>query len=86
MISSAIYLQQLVQETHKSEAEVIALAVQAGLRQLWREQLLGRYLRGQVSRQEAIEEIGIDWVDLAERQQQVVAADLGWALSQQANQ
>jgi hypothetical protein len=81
MISSAIYLQQLVQETHKSEAEVIALAVQAGLRQLWREQLLGRYLRGQVSRQAAIEEIGIDWVDLAERQQQAVLEDMEWALT-----
>ena len=36
MIPSAFHLQQLVQETHKSEAEVIALAVQAGLRKLGR--------------------------------------------------
>lgn len=81
MISTATYLQDLVQETHKSEAEVIALAVQAGLRQLWREQLLGRYLRGQVSRQEAIEAVGVDWVDLAERQQQAVLEDIEWALT-----
>ncbi len=81
MVSSAIYLQQLVRETHKSEAEVIALAVQAGLRQLWREQLLGRYLRGQVSREAAIEEVGIDWVDLAERQRQAVLEDIAWALT-----
>ena len=39
------------------------------------------YLRGQVSRQEAIEEIGIDWVDLAERQQQAVLEDMEWALT-----
>ena len=81
MISTATYLQQLVQETHKPEAEVIALAVQAGLRQLWREQLLGRYLRGQLSRQEAIEALGIDWVDLAERQQQAAMEDMEWALT-----
>lgn len=81
MISSATYLQQLVQETHKPEAEVIALAVQTGLRQLWREQFLGRYLRGQVSREEAIEAVGIDWVDLAERQQQAMLEDMEWALT-----
>lgn len=81
MTSSATYLQQLVHETHKSEAEVIALAVQAGLRQLWREQLLGHYLQGQVSREVAIEEVGIDWVDLAERQRQAVLEDMAWALT-----
>jgi hypothetical protein len=81
MTSSATYLQQLVHETHKSEAEVIALAVQAGLRQLWREQLLGQYLQGRVSRELAIEEVGIDWVDLAERQRQAVLEDMAWALT-----
>lgn len=54
---------------------------QAGLRQLWREQLLGRYLRGQVSREATIGEVGIGWVDLAERQRQAVLEDMAWALT-----
>jgi hypothetical protein len=81
MVSTVDYLDQLVQGTQKSEAEVIALAVQTGLRQLWREQLLGRCLRGQVSRQEAVAAVGVDWVDLAERQQQAVLEDMEWALT-----
>ncbi|MCD6334969.1 MAG: hypothetical protein J7M27_06515 [Candidatus Latescibacteria bacterium] len=34
-----------MRETHKSEAEMMTLAFQTGLRQLWRERALGGYLR-----------------------------------------
>ena len=51
MSTVATYLEQLTRETHKSEAEVMALAIEAGLRHLWRDQLLGRYLRGQMTRE-----------------------------------
>jgi len=74
------YLATLVQETHKTEAEVVALAFETGLRQLWRERILGRYLRGQISRDEAIETAGIDWVELADRQHVALREDFAWAL------
>ena len=76
------YLQTLVRETHKSEAEVVALAYQTGLRQLWRERTLARLLRSEISREEAIETVGLDWVELAERQQQAMLEDVAWALGE----
>ena len=79
-MSMLTYLETLARESQKPEAEVIALAVQTGLRQLWRERALGRYLRGEISRDEAIDAVGIDWVDLAERQNQAMMEDLAWAL------
>jgi hypothetical protein len=79
-MSMLTYLETLARESQKPEAEVIALALQTGLRQLWRERELGRYLRGEISREEAIEAVGIDWVDLAERQNQAMREDLAWAL------
>lgn len=72
-------LETLMQETHKSETEIIALVFQAGLRQLMRELVLGRYLRGKISRNEAIESVGIDWVELAEKQRDAMIEDLSWA-------
>jgi hypothetical protein len=75
------YLELLVGETEKSEAEVMTLAIKSGLRQLWRELVLGRFLQGQTSRDEAIEAVGIDWVELAERQRDAVLEDLAWALA-----
>lgn len=73
-------LETLVREMNKSEAEVLTLAFRTGVRQLWRERVLGRYLRGEISRDEAIEAVGIDWVELAERQHQAMMEDLAWAL------
>ena len=82
MTSVVTYLETLVREIHKPEAEVIALAFRTGLRQLWREHILGRYLRGEITRDEAVEAVGIDWVELAERQHKAMMEDLAWALGQ----
>jgi hypothetical protein len=82
MSETAAYLEKLVQETEQTEIEVIAQALRTGLRQLWREWALGRYLRNEISREEAIEIAGIDWVDLAERQHAAMLEDVAWGLEQ----
>lgn len=69
------------QEIQKSESKVIALAAPAGPHQPWRDDVLGRYLRRDITRQEAIDALGVDWVVLAERQQQAVQEDMEWALT-----
>lgn len=61
---------------------MMALALDKGLRLLWREYQLGRYLRGQISRVEVVGMVGIDWVELAERQQQAALKDVAWAFEQ----
>jgi hypothetical protein len=50
-----------------------------GLRHLRREHILGHFLRGKISRDEAIQLVGIDWVELAERQHVAMMEDLNWA-------
>ena len=72
--------EMLVRETHKSEAEVMTLAFRAGVRELRRDRFLGRYLRGEITRDEAVKAVGIDWVELAERQREAMLEDLTWAL------
>ena len=74
------YLESLLRETHRPEAEIVAQAFQTGLRQLWREQVLARYLRGKIDRIDAIALAGIDWVELAERQHEAMLEDLDWAM------
>jgi len=44
------------------------------------ERILGQFLRGDISRNEAIESVGIDWVELAERQHKATMEDISWAL------
>ena len=76
------YLESLIREINKPEAEVMTMAFQAGLRQLWRERVLGRYLRREINRDEAVKAVGIDWVEMAERQREAVLEDLAWALTE----
>jgi len=80
MLETTQYLESLVRETNRPEAEIVARAFQTGLRQLWREQILGRYLRGEINRDKAIELAGIDWVELAERQHTAMMEDVAWGL------
>lgn len=80
MTSAVTYLEQLSRETNKPETEIMALAMQTGLRQLWRERILGQYLKGAISRNNAVNSVGIDWVELAERQRDAMLEDVAWAL------
>ena len=80
MENTLSFLENLTRETQKPESEVISMAFQTGIKQLWREHILGRYLRGNVSRDKAIESVGIDWVELAERQHKSTMEDLAWAV------
>ena len=76
------YLETLARETNKTEAEIMTEAFETGIRQMWRERILGLYLRGEVTRDEAVAVVGIDWVELAERQRDAVLEDVTWALDE----
>ena len=80
MAKSVQYLESLTREMQKPESEIMAQAFQTGLRQLWRERILGQYLREKITRDKAIEVAGIDWVELAERQHKAMMEDLAWAM------
>jgi hypothetical protein len=80
MATALTYLERLAQEIHKPEAEIMTMAFEAGVRQLWREHILGQYLRGEISRERAVETVGIDWVELADRQHTAMLEDMAWAL------
>lgn len=81
MMSVTDYLSSLVQMTDQKEEYILAQALEIGLRQLWREEVLARYLRGELSREEAIDLVGDDWVELADEQTNAVLEDLRWALT-----
>jgi hypothetical protein len=76
------YLEFLVLETEKPEDEVIAQAIKSGLRQMWREQILADFINGEMTREAAVKAVGLDWVELAERQHAAMIEDLEWALDQ----
>ena len=82
MDSTPSDLATLARETKKPEEELKTLALQVGIRQLWRKHVLAQYLREDISREEAAEAVGVDWVELAERQHEAMREDLAWALGE----
>lgn len=73
-------LHQFAEEMDVSEEELIVEVVRSGIQQLRRERTLAAYVRGNLSREDAIEQVGIDWVEMADRQREAVEADVAWAL------
>ncbi|MCX7422670.1 MAG: hypothetical protein NT013_24455 [Planctomycetia bacterium] len=79
MSTTAEYLAELTRDNQRSESDVLAHAIETGLRQLWREKILEQYVRGQMTRDAAIEAVGLDLVETAERQSLAMREDLAWA-------
>ena len=79
MTTTAEYLAELSRETHQSESALLARAIESGLRQMWRERILGQYLRQEITRESAVASVGSDWVEMAERQTTAMREDLEWA-------
>ncbi len=71
---------RVARETGKPEAEVLLHVLKAGLRDVRRERVLDQYLLDEISREEAVLQVGQDWVEMAERQRRAVEGDLKWAL------
>ena len=59
----ARYLDVLTSETSQPPGEVMRLAVAVGLRQLWRTHTLGRYIGGELTKEQTAETLGAEWVD-----------------------
>jgi hypothetical protein len=78
-LSLATLLHQIASETGESEAHALARVIDAGVRAVQRERVLARFVRGELSRDEAIASVGLDWVIMTERQQQAVEEDIAWS-------
>lgn len=79
MQSTLRELEALARETGTPEDVVLARALREGTRHLRREQVLDRYLRKEIAREEAIRQAGLYWVKQAERQERTVEEDIEWA-------
>lgn len=63
------------------ESEVFERALERGLEELWENLVLGQYLEGELDRDEAIERVGREKVKRAEREMEIVEADIEWGLN-----
>ncbi|MBI4471282.1 MAG: hypothetical protein HY646_01350 [Acidobacteria bacterium] len=71
-------IQEVARWKRRPSAQVIAEALETGVAQLYAQTVLGEFLRGRLTRKEAIKRVGAEPVRQAERQMRAVRDDLGW--------
>ena len=54
-------------------------AVERGIETLYREMLINRYLEGELTREEAVDELGAVTVDELDAAREAIEADVNWA-------
>lgn len=73
-------VRELAQYLGVDEAEVIQQAVETGVETLFRDMVIGRYLDGDITREEAIDELGVDVVEDVESAREAIEEDVEWGL------
>jgi len=73
-------LDYLVQMTGRTEAELVAEAVEEGLTELYRKHIANAYLAGDLDREQAIAALGVETVENLDYARHAVEHDLKWGL------
>jgi hypothetical protein len=72
-------VKELARVRHQQEQKVMDDAVIIGVKFLYRESVLARYLKKRLSRRRAVQAVGLESVKLAEAQNAAVLEDIAWA-------
>lgn len=73
-------LETIARLTEQEVSSLIAKAIELGVEQLWVQTYLDLYLRGKISRDEAIQAVGAELVERAEGLRDAVLEDVRWGL------
>lgn len=74
-------VRELAEARDVPESEVFERALERGLKELWEDLVLTRYLDGELDQEEAIERVGRAKVKRAERELEIVEEDIKWGLN-----
>ncbi len=78
--SLAKQLSFVIAQRRQDEATVLAQAVREGIKSLYRESLIEAYLLGEITRENALKELGAEVLEAIEYQRDVLRRDVEWGL------
>jgi len=73
-------LDYLARATGRAEVEIVAQAIEEGLTKLYRRQIADAYLAGELTREQAIAELGEETVEDLDYARRAVERDVQWGL------
>lgn len=73
-------VRELAEHHDTDESVVIQQAVETGVETLYRDMLVSRYLDDEISREEAVEELGVEIVEDVDSARDAIEEDVEWGL------
>lgn len=64
------------------EAEIIQRALENGIDNLWRDVVISKYLKGEIGRSEAVDDLGADVVNRVDQAKDALNEDIEWGLDE----
>lgn len=64
------------------ESAIIQKAVETGVETLWRDVIISKYLNGDISREQANDELGVDVVNRVDQAKEAIHEDIEWGLDE----
>lgn len=72
-------VEEIAHDRKVSESHVLEEAIEYGVKELWKKDVLAKYVRGELSREEAIDKVGLELVKKADKELEAVEEDIEWA-------
>ena len=73
-------VRELAEHLEMDESAVIQQAVEAGVETLYRDMIVSRYLADEITREEAVEQLGVEVVEDVDAARHAVEEDVKWGL------
>lgn len=75
-------LEKISQIRKEDATSLIAKAVELGMSKLWQETIVHQYLKKEITREKAVDLLGIDLIKLVDRQRDSAMEDVRWGMSE----
>ncbi len=75
-------LEKISQIRKEDTTSLIAKAVELGMSKLWQETIVHQYLKKEITREKAVDLLGIDLIKLVDRQRDSAMEDVRWGMSE----
>jgi predicted transcriptional regulator len=70
---------EVAEDMRSSESEMIEEALERGMKELWEQSVVKKFLKGKIDKEEAIKLVGLEKIEKAEREEKSVEEDIEWA-------
>ncbi len=79
-VSMVQQLDKLTNNRNEDIPVIMGKALELGIRKLWQETILESYFKNKITREEVVNQIGLDMVKMAEEQREAAKEDVMWGL------